>query len=142
MKHLKVLLLMSLFCLVFFAGCGSAQAGQDPTTLQVTRMDQLSKDHPGLHSWTITDAHAVQQLFQEIPNLPEHQNHGADTCARPRYTYTLEFLAGTKRLQKDELYTYCFTLTLEDGSQRDPTATFDSLLSGMLHLSVQDLRGW
>jgi hypothetical protein len=88
MKHLKVLLLMSLFCLVFFAGCGSAQAGQDPTTLQVTRMDQLSKDHPGLHSWTITDAHAVQQLFSGDTKLAgASESWGGYLCQAPLYLY-------------------------------------------------------
>lgn len=142
MKKFKILLLIALFIGVFVAGCGSAQSAQEPTTLQVTRLDNLSPDHAVVRSWTITDAQAVQHLFQEVQNLPEHQNRGADSCARSRYSYTLDFFVGTKSLQKGELYTYCFTLTLEDGSHRDPTDTFTSLLAGMLHLSTKELIGW
>jgi hypothetical protein len=74
--------------------------------------------------------------------MPAHHNQGADSCARARYAYTLAFFVGTKSLQKDELYTYCFTLTLAGGNQLDPTTTFDSLFAGMLHLSHKDVIGW
>lgn len=142
MKHSKVLLLIALFIGVFFAGCGSVPSAQEPTTLQVTRMDNLRPDNAVVRSWTITDAQAIQNLFQEGQNLPTHQNRGADSCARSHYSYTLDFLAGTKSLQKSELYTYCFTLTLEDGSHLDPTETFTSELAGMLRLSTKELIGW
>jgi hypothetical protein len=139
MKLTKGLLLISISLLVFVAGCGSVTPAQEPTTLQVTRMDNWSQGPAAPRSWTITDVHAVQQLFDEIQNLPEHQNNGADSCARPHYSYHLDFLTGTKSLQQDDLDTYCTTLTLADGSHRDPTGTFDSLLAGMLHLSTQDV---
>jgi len=142
MKLSKALLLISLCLFVFFTGCGSVQSAQQPTALRVTRMDNLSQSHAVVRMWTIMDAHAVQQLFDEIQSLPTHHNYGADTCARSHYSYSLYFLAGTKSLQRDELYTYCFTLTLDDGSEHDPTATFDSLFTGMLHLSKKDLLGW
>ena len=139
MKLTQGLLLISISLLVFVAGCGSVTPAQEPTTLQVTRMDNWSQGPAAPRSWTITDVHAVQQLFDEIQNLPAHQNNGADSCARPHYSYHLDFLAGTKSLQQDDLDTYCTTLTLADGSHRDPTAAFDSLLAGMLHLSTQDV---
>ena len=139
MKLTKGLLLISISLLVFVAGCGSVTPAQEPTTLQVTRMDNWSQSPAAPRSWTITYVHAVQQLFDEIQNLPEHQNNGADSCARPHYSYHLDFLTGTKSLQQDDLDTYCTTLTLADGSHRDLTVTFDSLLAGMLHLSTQDL---
>lgn len=139
MKLCKGLLLISIPLLLFFTGCGSTQPAQQPTSLQVTRMDNLSQGPAAQRSWTITDAHAIQQLFDEIQNLPEHQNNGADSCARPHYSYHLDFLAGTTSIQKDDLDIYCTTLTLPDGSHRDQTATFDSMLAGMLHLSTNDL---
>lgn len=139
MKLTKGLLLISIPLLLFFAGCGTVTPAQEPTTLQVTRTDNRSQGPTVPQSWTITDAHTIQQLFNEIQNLPQHQNNGADSCARPHYSYHLIFWAGTKSLQTDDLNTYCSTLTLADGSQRDPSATFDSLLAGMLHLSTQDL---
>ena len=139
MKLTKGLLLIALSLLLFVAGCGAVTPAQQPTTLQVTRMDNWSQGPAVARSWTITDVHAVQQLFDEMQNLPAHQNTGADSCARPHYSYHLDFLAGTKSLQRDDLATYCATLTLADGSHRDPTAAFDSLLAGMLHLSTQDV---
>jgi hypothetical protein len=139
MKLTKGLLLISISLLVFLAGCGSGTPAQQPTILQVTRTDNRSQSPTAPQSWTITDAHAVQQLYNEMQNLPEHQNNGADSCARPQYSYHLVFLAGTKSLQQDDLDTYCSTLTFADGSHRDPTTTFDSLLAGMLHISTQDL---
>src|SRR3984893_9090776 len=139
MKLTKGLLLISISLLLFFAGCGTVTPAQEPTILQVTRTDNRSHGPTAPQSWTINDAHAIQQLFNEIQNLPEHQNNGADSCARPHYLYHLVFLAGTKSLQTDDLGLYCTTLTLADGSHLDPSATFDSLLAGMLHLSTQDL---
>src|ERR1700738_1151355 len=139
MKRIKGLLLISIPLLLFLAGCQSGTPTQQPTILQVTRINSRSYGPTAPQSWTITDAHAVQQLFDEIQNLPEHQNNGTDSCARPQYTYHLVFLAGTKSLQQDDLGLYCTTLTLADGSHLDPSATFDSLLAGMLHLSTQDL---
>src|SRR3984893_3912260 len=139
MKLSKGLLLISCSLLLFFAGCGTATPAQEPTTLQVTRTDNWSQGPTAPQSWTITDAHAVQQLFHETQNLPEHQNNGTDSCARPQYTYHLVFLDGTKSLQQDDLGLYCFTLTLPDGSHRDPTTTFNSELAGMLHISPQDV---
>ena len=139
MKRTTGLLLISISLFLFLAGCGSVTSAQEPTTLQVTRTNNWSQGTPAPKSWTITDAHAVQQLFAEIQNLSGHQNNGADSCARPHYSYHLGFLAGTKSLQQDDLDTYCTTLTFADGSHRDPTATFDSLLANMLHLSTQDL---
>jgi len=137
MKLTKGLLLLAISLLLFVVGCGAVTPAQEPTTLHVTRTDHWG--HAAPHSWTITDVHAVQQLFDETQNLPEHQNNGTDSCALAHYAYHLEFLAGTKSLQQDDLNTYCFTLTLADGSHRDPTATFDALLAGMLHLSTQDV---
>ena len=159
MKLSRTLFLFSLFFFLFVAGCGSIQADQHPSTLQmdhlnhvsqspvavtlqVTRMDQISQSPAPQRSWTITDAHAIQQLLNEIQKLPVHRNLGADSCARPHYLYTLNFLAGTSSLQRDELYSYCLTLTSVDGSEYDPTATFYSLLTGMLHLSKNELLGW
>jgi hypothetical protein len=139
MKLIKGLLLISIPLLLFLAGCQSGKPAQEPTILQVTRINNLSKGPTAPQSWTITDAHAVQQLFDEIQNLPEHQNNGADSCGRPPYSYHLIFLAGTKSLQQDDLGIYCNTLTLPDGSHHDPTTTFDSLLAGMLHISTQDV---
>ena len=137
MKLTRGLLLIAIPLLLFVAGCGTVTPAQEPTTLHVTRMDQWG--HTAPRSWTITDVHAVQQLFDETQNLPEHQNNGTDSCPQAHYAYHLDFLAGTKSLQQDDLNTYCFTLTLADGSQRDPTAAFDARLSGMLHLSPQDV---
>jgi hypothetical protein len=155
-KLSQALFLSSLAFLLFFTGCGSIQATQKPPplqvahtdqrsapiTLQVTRMDQVSQRPVPPRSWTITDAHAIQQLLAEIQKLPAHYNRGADTCARPHYAYSLDFWVGTKSLQKDELYTYCLTLTSADGSEYDPTAPFYALLTGMLHLSKNALLGW
>src|SRR5258708_32506173 len=142
MKLTKALLLISFSRLVFVAGCGSVSPAQEPTTVQVTRMDNWSQGPAAPRSWTITYVHAVQQLFDEIQNLPEHQNNGADSCARPHYSYHLVFLAGTKSLQQDDLDTYCTTLTLADGSHRDLTVTVDSLLAGRVLLSTQNFVGW
>lgn len=139
MKLNKKLLLISISLLLFLAGCGSATPAQEPTTLQATRTDNQSQGPVAPQSWTISDAHAVQQLFADMQNLPEHQNNGADSCARPHYSYHLVFLAGTQSLQTGDLNTYCSTLTFADGSHRDPTTAFDSLLAGMLHLSPQDV---
>src|SRR5438128_2204143 len=132
MKLSKALLLISLSLLLFCTGWGSVQSAQHPTALQVTRLD--NRGHTGLRVWMITDAHAVQQLFDEIQRLPGHQPDGTDACWRPHYTYSLEFLAGAKSLQKDELYARCVTLTFADGSAHDTTATFDSRFAGILHL--------
>ena len=139
MKLIKGLLLISISLLLFVAGCGAVTPAQQPTTLQVTRMDNWRQGHAAPRSWTITDVQAVQHLWASMQNLPAHQNTGADSCARPHYSYHLDFLAGTKSLQQDDLDTYCATLTLADGSHRDPTAAFDLLLAGMLHLSTQDV---
>ncbi len=138
MKLTRGLLLIAISLLLFVAGCGAVTPAQEPTTLHVTRMDNWSQGSAP-RSWAITDVHSVQQLFNETQNLPEHQNNGADSCARPHYAYHLDFLAGTNSLQQDDLNTYCSTLTLADGSHRDPTAAFDALLAGMLHLSPQDV---
>jgi hypothetical protein len=102
---------------------------------------KLSQSPVPQRSWTITDTYALQQLLDEIQHLPVHYNLGADSCARPHYAYALDFWAGTKRLQKDELYSYCLTLTFADGGKYDPTATFYSLLTRMLHLSKNELLG-
>ena len=139
MKLNKKLLLISISLLLFRAGCRSATPAQEPTTLQATRTDNQSQGQVAPQSWTISDAHAVQQLFADMQNLPEHQNNGADSCARPHYSYHLVFLVGTQSLQQDDLNTYCSTLTFADGSHHDPTTTFDTLLAGMLHLSPQDV---
>ena len=139
MKLTKGLLLISISLLLFLTGCGSGTPAQESTILQVTRTDNWGQGPVAPQSWTITDTHAIQQLFAELQNLPEHQNNGADSCARPHYSYHLVFLVGTQSLQQDDLNTYCSTLTLADGSHRDPTAAFDSLLAGMLHLSTQDV---
>jgi len=141
-KHTRAFLFMSLSFLVLLTGCGSGYTGQEPTSLQVTRFDQVTQHQAAPRVWTVTETHTVQQLFDEMQNMPMHQNQGADTCARAPYAYTLAFFVGTKSLQKDELYTSCFTLTLADGSQRDPTTTFDALFAGMLHLSHKDVIGW
>jgi len=159
MSRLKGLLLCCLFFCLFLAGCGSALLAQNtpalhvvlgtptqqrstPLTLQVVRRDQVSQYPASPRSWTITDTHAISQLLEEIQQLPVHHNVGADSCARPLYTYTLDFFTGTTRMQHDELYSYCLTLTIANGSEHDPTPTFYSLLTGMLHLSQKELRGW
>lgn len=159
MKFFKVPLLSSLFFFLLLAGCGSVSSVQNPPTvrithgdqvsqspapitLQVTRRGQVSQPTISSRSWTITNAHAIQQLLDEIQRLPAHHNVGADTCARPFYLYTLDFWAGTTILQKDELYSYCLSLTAADGSEHDPTTTFYSLLTAMLHLSKKELLGW
>lgn len=157
MNHVKGLLLSCLFFCLFLAGCGSAllaqnppaphvvpvtQQGSTPLTLQVVRRDQASQNPVAPRTWTITDTHAISQLLGEIQRLPIHHNVGADSCARPSYTYTLDFFTGATRTQHDELYSYCLTLTAANGSEHDPTPTFYSLLTGMLHLSQKELRGW
>lgn len=159
MNHFKGLLLSCLFFCLFLAGCGSAllvppsptlhvaystpaQQRSMSLTLQVVRKDQVSQYPAPPRSWTITDAHAIHQLLEEIQRLPAHHNVGADTCARPHYVYTLDFSTGTAPVQHDELYSYCLTLTSADGNEYDPTTTFYSLLTGMLHLSKKELLGW
>lgn len=159
MNHLKRLILSGLFFCLFLTGCGSPSLVQpSPTlhaahstlanqrsaslTLQVTGRDQVSQQPTPPRSWTITDVHAIHQLLEEIQRLPAHHNVGADTCARPYYAYTLDFYTGTVHVQHDDLYSYCLTLTSADGSEYDPTTTFYSLLTGMLHLSKKELLGW
>lgn len=159
MNHLKGLVLGFLFFCLFFAGCGSVsslqpsplshgeqktQASQSPVllTLQVRRRDQSNQQPTPPRLWTITDVHAIHQLLEEIQRLPTHQNVGADSCVRPYYTYSLDFFTGTVQVQQDELYSYCLTLISAGGRKYDPTATFYSLLTGMLHLSKKELLGW
>ena len=141
MERSRSLLPIFIFFFVLFVGCGSVPFTQKPDTLQVVRTENRNQSATGARTWTITDVQAVQQLFDEVQGLPMHHNTGADSCAEPRYSYQLNFVGGKKSLQKDELYTYCFTLTLPDGSQHDTTDTFDSQLARMLHLSTKELTG-
>jgi hypothetical protein len=142
MKLSRTLLPIFLFFVVLCAGCGFIPSSQKPDTLQVVRTDIQDQSAARIHTWTIINAQAVQQLFDEVQGLPMHHNTGADSCARSRYSYTLNFLAGKKSLQTDELYTYCFTLTFPDGSQHDPTDAFNSQFASMLHLSTKELTGF
>lgn len=141
MKLSRALLPILLFFVVLFAGCGSVPSPQKPDVLQVVRTDNRNQSAAGTSTWTITDAHVVQQLFDEVQGLPVHQNNGADSCGKPRYSYMLNFLGGKQSLQKDELYRYCFTLTFPDGSLHNTTDAFDSQIAGMLHLSTKELFG-
>jgi uncharacterized protein YceK len=157
MKRSIGLVLMVIFLLMCGAGCGSAVAllpptPENPTTLQVTRQESRSQDPAALRSWTITDVGAVQQLWASMQSLPEHPSSQLDitsgTRAVPYYSYHLEFFAGTRSLQQDELETYCQPMTANpsctiltgaDGSRRDPTTAFNSLLAGLLRLSPQEV---
>ncbi len=142
---------LPLFCL--FAGCGrsgfspqpqplppqvtcvsASHAPQSqPTTLQLTRVSTYGAATE--RSWTITDVTCVQQLFQVIQYLPRHYAESGDTCTISRYDSSLNFLVGTKSLQKDDLGGYCRTLTLKNGIHLDPTDTFNSLLRNMLNVN-------
>lgn len=136
---------LSLLCIIlscFLVGCGmgalslqpqpvTSQKPQ-PTMLQVTRESTF---HASLRSWVITDVKQVQQLFQEIQQLPGHQNNGADSCVNYPYDYSLTFLIGTKSMQQDDLGRYCGTLTVMNGRHFDPTETFNSLLRNMLKVN-------
>ena len=144
MKLIKLasgLLLFTISLLMLFAACTSTS--QQPTSLQVTRVvNNPAHKNLSTKSWTVTDANAVQQLFDEIHNLPAHHNNGADSCAEPFYSYHLNFFKGTTSIEKDDLYTYCFTLLSADGSEYDPSATFNTHFAQMLQVSPKDLTGW
>lgn len=142
MHMLKPFSFMLVSFFLFFAGCSAMATSPQPTVLQVTRINAREQSSVTPQTWVIKDTQHVQQLFNEIQQLPVHQNHGADSCARPMYNYHLQFLAGTQSIQEDDLYKYCFTLTLPDGSNHDPSDTFTTLLASMLHLSTKDLRGF
>lgn len=144
MKPLKLaggLLLFTISLLMLFAACTSTPS-QQPTSLQVTRVVN-NPAHKNLSpkSWTITDANAVQQLFDDIHNLPTHHNNGADSCGEPFYSYHLNFFKGTTSIEKDDLYTYCGTLSSANVSY-DPTPDFNTHFAQMLHVSPNDLTGW
>lgn len=127
-------LFLPLFCVLVGCGMEAAAVQPQPTTLQVTRE---STSTGSSRFWIISDVKRVQQLLQEIQRLPRHQNNGADSCVTYPYDYALNFLAGTRSIQQDDLGRYCGTLTLADGHHFNPTETFNSLLRNML--SVNDL---
>jgi len=129
---------------MLFAACTSTPS-QQPTSLHVTRVGTMERTNVSPRSWVITDTYAVQQLFNEIQNLPTHHNNGADSCAMSYYTYHLNFFAGTKSIAKDDLYAYCSTLSSSPGGTDeklyDPTQSFNSLFAKMLQVSPNNLSG-
>ncbi len=139
----RAALFLFLPCIIC-AACASTPSGQ-PTSLQVTRVLMRGPAGVPAHTWTITDAQAVQQLFTEVQNLPAHHNKGADLCIAPLYAYHLNFLDGTKSIEKDDLYTYCVTLTAISGrtagQHYDLTPTFNTELGQMLNIPADNLTG-
>jgi hypothetical protein len=133
MKLLKWLLPVCFFLIMLLAACRSMPS-QQPTRLEVTRVE--TRNQTAKRTWVIIDPHAVQQLFQEIYNLPDHHNNGSDSCAEPTYQYHLNFFANTTSIEKDDLNTYCFTLTTADGHEYDPTDAFNRELAKMLGIST------
>ena len=129
MRFSKWLLLVGLFLIIILAACRSMPS-QQPTRLEVTRVE--TRDQTVKRTWVINDAPAIQQLFQEIYNLPDHHNNGADSCSEPTYQYHLNFFAGTTSIEKDDLNMYCNTLTTIDGHEYDPTDAFTTKLAMML----------
>lgn len=135
MKLLKCLLPVCFFLIMLLAACRSMPP-QQPTRLEVTRVETR---HQNIRrTWVVTDSQAVQQLFQEIYNLPDHHNNGSDSCAEPTYQYHLNFFANATSIEKDDLNTYCFTLTTSDGHTYDPTDAFNRELAKMLGVSTLD----
>jgi hypothetical protein len=125
-------LFLPLFCFLVGCGMGALSPQPQPTTLQVTR---TSTFHGSQRFWTLTDGKRVHQLFQEIQQLPVHQNKGADSCVTYPYDYSLNFLVGTTRIQQDDLGRYCGTLTGENGRHFNLTVTFTSLFLNLLHMN-------
>ena len=136
MKLSKSLALISICLLIVFTACTSTPS-QQPTSLKVQRVGMLKHGPP--QNWTITDTKGVQQLFQEIHNLPVHHNNGTDSCAESFYVYHLNFFIGTKSIEKDDLGSYCRTLTAPDGTSYDPTNSFISSFSKLLNVSPDDV---
>lgn len=136
MKPSKRLVLISIFFLILFTACTSTPS-QQPTSLKVQRVGLLKHGPP--QNWTIADTKSIQQLFQEIHNLPVHHNNGTDACAESFYVYHLDFFVGTKSIEKDDLGAYCRTLTTPDGTSYDPTDSFISSFAKEIHVSPDDV---
>lgn len=136
MKYRKVIFLISLFPLIMCTACSAEASAVKPDTLHVTGFIGSSR------SWTISDAVQVQQIFAEEQQLPVYKPNrmfGPGPACGPRYT--LNFEAGTKSLEKDELESgFCSYLIFADGSEHQTTAAFESHLAALLHLSVQQMR--
>ncbi len=137
MKSSKIPQFICFFLLLLLTAACTSTPSQQPASLQITRWE--TRNPSVTRNWTINDKATVQQLFQEIHNLPTHQNNGADSCAEPYYRYHLNFLASTKSIEKDDLNTYCFTLLAADGKEYDPTDAFDLELAKMIGVSPNHL---
>ena len=136
MKLSKTLILIFIFLPILFTACTSAPS-QKPTQLTVQRVGMLK--HVSPRTWTITNAQAVQQLFQEVHNLPLHHNNGTDSCAESYYVYHLNFFVGTTSIEKDDIGSHCNTLTTADGTAYDQTDAFIGSFSKLLNVSPNDL---
>src|SRR6266571_3129634 len=134
----KVLLLMPVLLLVL--GCGTrsdTSTSFRPTTLQVVRASTLPDNHFPSLSRTITNANAVQKLYDAALALPQTSTTGTRSCpAAIGLIYHLRFLQnGSSVQQMDMGPTGCPWITVNKGDMRIPTQTFFSLFAQTLGIS-------
>lgn len=146
----KQWLICPILLLMLLSGCGTifvsaASSAQEPTILQVQRVNTESENHYlPFPSRTITNQQVVQQLYNAMLALPHFTSHnppGWLSC--PRETgvkYHIAFSHGNSLLQ-EALYdpSGCPTIRIGKNDVRIPDKSFAQLFAQAVGIPENDL---
>ena len=134
----KVLILMPILLLVL-ASCASSNTSTSfkPTTLQVVRSSTLPGNSFPPLSRTITNANAVQKLYDAALALPNVSSTGTRSCpGADGLIYHLRFLQNRTDVQQMDMGpTGCPWITVNKDDMRVPDQTFFSLFAQTVGIS-------
>lgn len=144
---MKRLIISLIILVVLLSGCGTAQvtassAGGEPTTLHVLRVNGIPENHYLPFSpRTVTDQHAVQQLYAAAKALPRLMLPGVINCPADRgLEYHLDFFQGQTLLQEMIYYPGgCTYIRLGKSDDRALTDSFLHLFAQTIGISVAEL---